>query len=244
MKYLLLILLLCANFVYSQNLSAEDILKMVDENLSSENKKFVSKMIVHGRRATRTIESQSWIKGTESSFTEYLSPPREQGAKMLKLGDQLWMYSPQTDRTIRIAGHMLRQSLMGSDLSYEDMMEDPKLTNMYTAQLEADEAIEGRTCWVLSLQAKKTDVTYQSRKIWVDKERKIILKENRYAKSGKLLKTSEIKEVFKTNNRWYPKHMVIKDPLLGGKGTEFIFIEITFDVPIPAHIFSKASLRK
>jgi hypothetical protein len=36
---------------------------------------------------------------------------------MLKLGDQLWTFSPSTDRTIQIAGHMLRQSVMGSDMS-------------------------------------------------------------------------------------------------------------------------------
>jgi outer membrane lipoprotein-sorting protein len=244
MKYFYLFLLVMSNIAFSQSKSANDILKMVDANISSDNKKFVAKMIVHGRRATRTIESLSWVRGVKSSFTEYLSPPREKGTKMLKLGDQLWLYSPQSDRTIRIAGHMLRQSVMGSDLSYEDMMEDPKLTKMYTAQLEADEAVEGRSCWVLTLLAKKKDVTYQSRKIWVDKERYIILKENRYAKSGKLLKTTDIKKVTKINNRWYPQHIIFKDPLLGGKGTEFFFIEIKFNVEIPEYIFSKAALRR
>lgn len=244
MKYFYLILLIFSNITFAQNKSADEILKLVDANISSDNKKFVSKMIVHGRRATRTIESLSWVRGIESSFTEYLSPPRDKGTKMLKLDDQLWLYSPQTDRTIRIAGHMLRQSVMGSDLSYEDMMEDPKLANMYSAQLESDETLEDRSCWVLALQAKKSDVTYQSRKIWVDKERNIILKENRYAKSGKLLKTTEIKKVVKTNNRWYPQHIIFKDQLLGGKGTEFFFIELNFNVDIPDYIFSKASLRK
>jgi len=46
---------------------------------------------------------------------------------MLKLGDELWTYTPETDRIIKISGQMLRQSVMGSDLSYEDMMEDRKL---------------------------------------------------------------------------------------------------------------------
>ena len=41
----------------------------------------------------------------------------------------------------------------------------------------------------------KEDLAYFSRKIWVDKERFIALKENRYARSGKLLKTTEIDEV-------------------------------------------------
>ena len=49
------------------------------------------------------------------------------------LDDQLWTYSPQTDHTIRISGHMLRQSVMGSDMSYEDMMEDSELATAYEA---------------------------------------------------------------------------------------------------------------
>ena len=244
MKSFLILCLMAFGFANAQNVDGNAILKMVDENISSQNKKIVSQMIVHGRRASRTIESQSWIEGTSKSFTEYLSPAREKGTKMLKLEDQLWTYSPQTDRTIRIAGHMLRQSVMGSDLSYEDMMEDPKLTNMYNAELVGEETIGDRVCWVISLTAKRDEVAYKSRKMWIDKERKIALKEERFAKSGKLLKTTEIQNVLKIDNRWYPQHMVFKDELLGGKGTEFLIEKIEFDVVIPSYLFTKASLRK
>ena len=37
------------------------------------------------------------------------------------------------DRTIAISGHILRQSVTGSDLSYEDMMEDRALRQTYGA---------------------------------------------------------------------------------------------------------------
>ena len=50
---------------------------------------------------------------------------------MLKLGNSFG-YSPSTDRTIQLSGHLLRQSVMGSDLSYEDMMEERKLSEIYT----------------------------------------------------------------------------------------------------------------
>ncbi|MDV7401853.1 outer membrane lipoprotein-sorting protein, partial [Arthrospira platensis SPKY1] len=98
---------------------ADTILKKVEENMSSKNRVFESEMIIHGRRGSRTITSKTYSVGDKQSFTEYLSPPREAGTKMLKLEDQLWIYSPTTDRTIQISGHMLRQSVMGSDLSYE-----------------------------------------------------------------------------------------------------------------------------
>ena len=201
-------------------------------------------MIIHGRRSSRTIESRSWSVGEKTAFTEYLAPAREKGIKMLKLEDKLWMYSPSTDRTIQISGHMLRQSVMGSDLSYEDMMEDPKLINHYKAELTGTDTIEGQNCWILKLTAKTTEIAYYSRKIWVDKLKNIPLKEELYAKSGKLLKKTELKEITKIQGRWYPKRIIFKDMLKKGKGTEFIIEKILFDQDIPKHIFTKASLKK
>ncbi|MBI1923121.1 outer membrane lipoprotein-sorting protein [Candidatus Poribacteria bacterium] len=224
--------------------SGDAILKKIDENLSADNKIAVSRMVVHGRRGSRTVEAKSWQRGTDEAFTEYLAPAREKGTKMLKLGDQLWTYSPSTDRTIMIAGHMLRQSVMGSDLSYEDMMEDPRLQNLYTANVTGEETKDSRPCWVLELTAKKEDIAYHSRKVWVDKERYVMLKENRYAKSGKLLKTTEVREVMQAGNRWSAKSALFKDVLKGGEGTELILDSIEFDADIPDYLFSKASLRR
>lgn len=221
----------------------EAILRKADENMGSDNKVTTSVMTIHGRRGSRSVKSKSWIRGRTESFTEYLDPPREKGTKMLKLGDQLWTYTPAADRTILIAGHMLRQSVMGSDLSYEDMMEDPRLTNLYTATVAGEETLDGRPCWVLELAARTADVAYDRRKVWVDKERYVALKEERYAKSGKLLKTTEVKSVERQGGRWVPTRIVFKDALKEGQGTEFALESIEFDAVIPDHVFTKASLR-
>jgi outer membrane lipoprotein-sorting protein len=228
----------------AQDPSGKTILENVDRNISSKNRVFSSKMVIHGRRGSRSVQSKSWAEGEEKAFTEYIAPAREKGTKMLKLKDKLWMYSPSTDRTIHISGHMLRQSVMGSDLSYEDMMEDQKLTDYYDAVVTGTESFDGRPCWVLKLEAKTKVVAYFMRKIWVDQSREIPLKEELYAKSGKLLKKLELKDVTKIEDRWFPKRMIFKDMLKKGKGTEFIIQDIKFDQDIPEHFFSKAVLRK
>lgn len=224
------------------NQDAADILKKVDENLSSENRIFKSTIIVHGRRSSRTITSRSWSVGDSKSFTEYLSPAREQGTRMLKLKDQLWIYSPATDRIIQISGHMLRQSVMGSDLSYEDMMEDRKMTEMYNATLVGEETLDRRIVIVLDLVAKVEDVAYHSQKLWIDAERFIPLKQELFAKSGQLLKRMEMKEIERVDGRWFPTTIIYKDMLKQGDGTEFKVSDIRFNQEIPEHIFSKAVL--
>lgn len=224
--------------------SGDEILKKVDQNMFSENKIVVSRMVIHGRRETRTVESKSWQRGTNESYTEFLAPAREKGTKMLKLKDMLWDYSPSTDRTIMISGHLLRQSVMGSDLSYEDMMEDPHLPNLYSATVVSQDTLSGRDCWILDLKAKKEDIAYDHRQIWVDKERYVILKENLYAKSGKLLKTVDVREVMRVQNRWLAKSVLYKDVLKEGEGTEFYIDSVTLDATIPDYLFSKAALRR
>ena len=39
----------------------------------------------------------------------------------------------------QLSGHLLRQSVMGSDLSYEDMMEERKLSEVYSAKIIQEE---------------------------------------------------------------------------------------------------------
>ena len=245
-KILLLSLFIAAAaaFAIQTTPSGEWILEQIDKNIGSDNKISQSRMITHGRRGDRSIESKSWIQGTEQSFTEYLAPPREAGTKMLKLGDELWTYSPSTDRTIRISGHMLRQSVMGSDLSYEDLMENRRLQNDYKAEVVGEEIMRERPCWVLELTAVTEDIAYHSRKLWVDKERFVSLREERYAKSGKLIKTTQVNKVERIDGRWFPVEMVFKDELKAGEGTEFVLESVEFNADIPDYIFSKASLRR
>jgi outer membrane lipoprotein-sorting protein len=223
---------------------ANVILDKVDKNMSSKNRISESEMIIHGRRTSREIKSISYSVGLKQSFTEYLSPAREQGTKMLKLENQLWIYSPSTDRIIQISGHMLRQSVMGSDLSYEDLMDDRKLSDIYTAKFTGNETIDSRNTYVLELIAKVDDVAYQSQKIWVDAERFVPLKEEMFAKSGQLLKRSTLSDVKQVQGRWFPMTIIYKDVLKEGNGTEFKITSVKFDQNIPDYIFTKAALKQ
>lgn len=230
---------------HAQTPSGEALLQKVDQNQTSGTKISVWEMTIHGRRGSRTMKAKSWVRGVEQALTEYLDPPRDAGTKMLKLGGQLWTFSPVTDRTIQIAGHMLRQSVMGSDMSYEDLMEDPKLQNLYVARVTGESSVLERPCWVLELTAKGgTDPAYRSRKLWVDKERFLVLKEERFATSGKLLKTSEVTKVAMMQQRWVAERAVFRDALKNDGGTEFVVASVEFDAKIPEHVFSQASLRK
>jgi negative regulator of sigma E activity len=133
---------------------------------------------------------------------------------------------------------------MGSDLSYEDMMEDPHLPNVYSATVVSRDTVGGRECWILDLKAKRQDIAYDHRRIWVDKERAVVLRQNLYAEGGKLLKTIDVREVMRVQNAWQAKSVLYKDVLTEGEGTEFLVDSLALDAPIPDYLFSKAALRR
>ena len=243
----ILVLFFLSSFLFTQTnqMNADNIIKAIDKNLNAESRKITSKMVVRGRRSSRTIKSKSWVVGTDLAFTEYLSPPREAGTKMLKLGEKLYTYSPQTDRVIQISGHMLRQSVMGSDMSYNDMMEDRPMEELYKATIEGSAKVDGRDHWIIVLDAKVKGLSYPKRRSWVDKEYLLPIKEELYAKSGKLLKTASLEGIKKIQGRWFPSKFVYKDELKrNSKGTEWIIDNIEFNKKIPDSRFSKALLRK
>ncbi len=239
-------LLLCTVMIaFATYPDGGELLKKMDKVMASETQKLTSKMIINTNRGSRTIETRSYTKGEDYSFTEYLAPAREEGIKMLKIKDDLWTYDPDADRTITISGHMLRQSINGSDLSYEDMMSDETLNDDYKAATKGEEIIFDRACWVVELTALKTGVAYPTRKLWIDKERYLPLRGEYFAKSGKLLKRMEILKVMQTDGRWFPKEMHYQDVLnKKSKGTSFIIESVEFDVEIPKYIFTKAALKK
>ena len=239
------IILVMLSIVFCCDITVDEIINKIDFNLNSKNRVITSEMVVHGRRATRNIVSKSWIIGTNKAFTQYLSPPREEGSKMLKLDDILLTYSPQTDRIIQISGHMLRQSIMGSDMSYNDVMEDKPLEQLYNATLEKEEDVNGRKCFVLFLESKTEGISYPKRREWVDAEYFLPIKEELYAKSGKLLKSTSMDGIKKVGERWFPTRFIFKDELKkNSKGTEWIIKDIQFDQDIPEVVFSKSNLRK
>ena len=228
----------------AEAIDAQKLLEQVDDNLWSHTKFISGRLIIDNGRKIRTLTQDSWMEGINRSYTHYKSPAREKGTKMLKIKGKLWMYTPRTDRKILIAGHLLRQSLMGSDLSYEDMMEDHKLSKSYAATFDSFANIGTIKCAVLNLTARDKKTTYQTRKVWVNPEDKTVLKEERSAKSGKLLKRILFKDYKIISSRKFPRTMIFKDLLKKNTKTTYKFDVIEFDIEILPSYFSQSILKR
>ena len=231
----------------TENLSGEEILKKLDENTNFQTISYKAKMRIHSRKRISEKEMLGYAKGQEKAFTELLSPAKEKGTKFLKIGDKLWMYLPSVEKVILISGHMLTKPMMGSDFSYEDMLErSQKLIDLYDCQLAGEEKIDEYEydCYVLELTAKKRDVTYHKRKIWVLKDKFVAVKEELYAKSGMLMKEVTVEKIEQFKDRYYPTRVTMRNKLRKGTKTEVFFTDMNFDVKIEDIVFSKRNLKR
>ncbi len=225
--------------------TAFDILNKIDQNMVFDTAYAEIDMIINIKNRVITKEIISYAEGNEKSSIEFLSPPRDRGTKILKIEDIVKIYYPSAERVMRLSGHMLRQSMMGSDFSYEDMTErSKKLKQEYTGEVIGDETFNDRPCHVLVLTSKIAKQTYFTRKIWVDAERYIGLKEELYAKSGKLLKVLNAESIKIFKKRYYPTKVTMEDKLRKDSRTEMVIKKIDFDILIPAETFSERWLMK
>lgn len=228
-----------------EKMSAFDILDKIDKNMVFDTAYSEIDMVITVRNRVITKRMVSYAKGNEKSYMEFLSPARDKGTKILKLGEIVKIYYPSAERVMRLSGHMLRRSMMGSDFSYEDMTERAKkMREEYAGEVKEDETINDKPCFVLILTSKKPKQTYFTRKIWVDKERFIGLKEELYAKSGKLLKVLTVEGIKTLKNRYYPTKVIMEDKLRKNSKTEMVIKKIDFDIAIPAETFSERRLMK
>jgi len=220
-------------------ISPREILERVDDNMTIETARTKAEMTIMYREGDeRTLVFESWAEGTEQSFLEFLEPARDAGSRFLRIDDNMWIYLPRVGKSVRIQGHMLRQGLMGSDFSYGDASENPSMVEDYEAVLEGQETLDDRPTYILHLTAKRRDLAYPSRRIWVDAERYIPLKEERYARSGKLLKTAILSDVRSFSGRWYPFRIELDNALQSDTRTALQFLEFEFDLSVPAEYFT------
>lgn len=221
----------------------EEILERIDANMTISTAHMRAEMVIQYKDGdTRSMEFTSWSEGNERSFLEFTSPARDAGSRYLRLEDNMWIFLPRVGKSVRIQGHMLRQGMMGSDFSYGDASEQPSMVDDYDAVVEKEEELDGRPTFVLYLTGNKKTLAYPMRRIWVDGERWVPLKEERFARSGKLLKTALLGDVRQVGSRWYPFRTDLDNALQSDTRTTLQVLELELNVRLSDELFTMRNL--
>ncbi|MDR2898661.1 MAG: outer membrane lipoprotein-sorting protein [Spirochaetaceae bacterium] len=223
--------------------SAAEILKRVDDNEVHTSVKYEGEMIIEYQNRRYVKSMNAWGRENSDSFIEFTNP-EDQGTKYLKRSGRLYVYSPDNEEVMLISGHMLKESMMGSDLSYEDTVNNATLTDRYTPTLIGTETWNGREAWILDLTAKTKTESYPKQKLIVDIENNDLLHYELYALSGAKLKEYNLIRSEIIGGRRYPVESEMRDLLRKGSKTTFILKNVELDITIADSVFSMRNLER
>jgi outer membrane lipoprotein-sorting protein len=123
-------------------------------------------------------------KGTDRTYVEFMSP-REKGRHLLMLGDDMWVYLPDTSRPVRITP----LERLSGDASNGDVARTNYAVD-YTPVFLRSEKSGTDECYVLELTARRKGATYQRIVYWVRAGDARPLRAEFYLTSGKHIKSA------------------------------------------------------
>jgi outer membrane lipoprotein-sorting protein len=223
--------------------SVDEILSRVDANVSYASIRYSGRMEITIAGESRYKTMDALAQGSSKAFAEFTNP-EDRGVRYLKRDKNIWIYFPSEQDTVKISGHLLKEGMMGSDVSYEDALESSDYRAKYSAVLKGDDTVGDRRCFVVELAARVDTAAYERRVLWVDEERYVTLKQEMYAKSGRLLKVSNTLKVERLGERWFPSSVEFVSKLRNNTKTVFTMSNVAMDVPMDDRQFSMAALTK
>jgi outer membrane lipoprotein-sorting protein len=214
-----------------------EIVRRMEENTVFKTASYEGSITITDSFGSREKTFNVQSMGTDRMLVEFTNP-EEAGQKILRAGDDIYLYYPEAEELIRLQGSGLKDSVMGSDLSYEDFTGEKNLLDLYTVALEGTETVDGRDCYVLKLTARKKQIAYAQARMWVDAELFVSRKTVYYSLAGKPVKEMEVKEVQTVSGRNIPTSIRMQDLMRKNSGTAFQIRKIVIDAKLDPGIFS------
>ncbi len=236
------VLALIGTGVWAQALSAEQIVRRLEENRTPDDSRSEVVMTITDRFGTRTSELIAFQRGDDDTLIEFTSAA-ERGQKVLRTESEIYLFYPDAAELIRLQGAALRDSMAGSDVSYEDLTGGRSLLEDYEVELVGTDAIDGTPTHVVDLRARRRNVAYPRQRMWIDAEVFVALRTELSALSGRLLKTIEVERIEIIDGRAYPVDMVISDALRRGSSTRVETTEIAMNIGVDPDVFSLDALQ-
>ena len=229
--------------LFAQTPSAAELLSRVDNNETFDTIEYEGEMIIEYQNRRYVKSMKAWAKENSDSFIEFFNP-EDRGTKYLRKGGRLYVYTPDKEGVTLISGHMLKESMMGSDMSYEDTIDNATLSSRYNPVLLGEETLNERQAWALELTAKNRTESYPKRKLWIDTETGDLLRYELFALSGAVLKEYNLLKVEVINGKRFPVESEMRDLLRRGSRTVFVMKNVILDKPIPDSVFSQRNLER
>ncbi|TVQ92106.1 MAG: outer membrane lipoprotein-sorting protein [Deltaproteobacteria bacterium] len=223
--------------------TVEELLRGTDDLTRGSQSTGRAEMHVKTRRYERTVVMDMWSKGTDRTLVRIVSPARDAGITTLKVEDNLWNYLPRTDRTVRVPAGMMSGSWMGSHVTNDDLVNDSRLSEDYTYTVkERPEGDDGR--WVIELSPTESAAVVWGKVVATLGADRLPREIRYYDGRDALVRTMTWSDVKDFGDRRIPSRFRVQPADQPEEFTEFRYLKLDFETPVPDRTFSLQSLKR
>lgn len=248
MKTIFTLLLLTSVFSVYAEISAADvergykIMESTDSVLAynGDYSATISLIIEKPNKPKESVQYKIFQRSNAKQMTiVQLFPEADKGNGFLRDGDNIWSYDPISRKFTHTS---IKDALGDSDVKLDDLEQDSEIWRKNFNIAELEESTLGKyPVYVVTLTAKTTDPSYPKIKVYVRKDIPLILKEEDFSGSGRLMRTILMPKYSKVPAGYVSTQVILRDELNPGEQTQQIISDLTFDT-LPAKIFTKAYL--
>lgn len=226
--------------------SAQDftaMLETIDEQSNFEGSDFSGIYTIVSERPgeERSVtQARLFRRDTEDQFLLLITQPEiQRGQGYLQVDDTVWFYDPESRKFERTT---IRENIQDSDAQNSDLDRN-SLAEDYEVVDSEGGTLGNFDVYILDLEAKHTDVSYDKLKVWIRQDVPIILKEESYSVNGRLMRTAVYRRYATVDGKYLPSQVLIVDALNDGERTQFTLTDPTV-AEIPDYVFTKAYLER
>jgi hypothetical protein len=227
-----------------------------DEGVSSRRR--VTMELIDKRGGTRTRETvflRRFFDGVKRTAVFFESPPSVKGTAFLTFDwaepdreDDQWLYLPTLRRSRRISAADRGDSFVGTDLSYDDIKQETKVSQSdYVWETVGEDELDGVRCLRLvglpSSEKVARELDIARIEAWIDADIWIARQVDYWDRAERHKKTSRISEIRQVGGIWTPHRIDVHNHRSDHR-TVFTITQVDYDVELPEEIFTERALRR
>lgn len=200
-------------------------------------------MTVHRPEWERKSLMKSWTRGDKDALVRFAEPAKDAGSATLKVGDDMWIYTPKLSRVIKLPFSMMAQSWMGSDFSYNDLARSDQLLLYFDDRLVGEEKDGGRVVYVIeAVPHPNAPVIWGKERLRI-RDDHLLVEETFFDQDQKPVKTLKATAIGPLGGKLYVTGLRMEKVEEPGHWTDLQYRRARFGLDLPASLFTQANLR-
>ena len=168
-----------------------------------------------------------------------LFPEADKGVGYLRDNENIWSYDPISRKFSHTS---IKEALGDSDVKLDDVDQaKTKWRENYEVTAYEEGTLGKFAVDIITLTAKTTDPAYAKSKYYIRKDIPLLLKEEDFSGSDRLMRTILLPKYAKVPAGYVATQAIMRDELNKGEQTQQVISDLTLD-KLPDRIFTKAYL--